>query len=298
MKASTRLSETTDTPPLTMSPCKTCLRRWIRQRRNLLMKPSNSDDGSVGETQGSREQRRRRVKVLLADDHTMFREGLAGMLASSYGDEVEVVGKTNTGQEAVALAHENNPDVLIMQVDKILKQAKDTLKQIRKGREGSSSSSGPKVVILTMFEDPKLLRKIMELGASAYIHKSASVEELFSAVRSATHPEAGGEHVILAMPQGALELSVDGSGEDGSGGDGSGRALSKRELEILLLTARGMSNSKIGSYLGISEPTVKRHLANIYPKLGASSRGEAVRIALENEWFTIHEIEAAIHDDV
>src|SRR5215203_6261614 len=204
MTGSTRLSETADTPPFTMSPCRTCLRRWIRPRRNLLMKPSSSDDGSIGKTQGG-EQRRRRVKVLLADDHTMFREGLAGMLASSYGDEVEVVGKTNTGQQAVALAQENNPDVLIMQVDKTLKKAKNTLKQIPEGREGSSSS-GPKVIILPMFEDPQLLRKIMELGASAYIHKSASVEELFAAVRSATL-DAGGEHVVVAMPQQALELS-------------------------------------------------------------------------------------------
>ena len=148
------------------------------------MSSSNSDrssdgssDGYVRKTGGGSE--RRRVKVLLADDHTMFREGLAGMLASSYADEVEVVGKTNTGQEAVALAHENNPEVIIMQVDKTLKKAKDTLEQMREG----SSSSSPKVIILTMFEDPQLLRQIMELGASAYIHKSASVEELFSAVR-------------------------------------------------------------------------------------------------------------------
>src|SRR5829696_3453767 len=291
MTGSTRLSETAETPQLTMSPCRICLRRWIKPRRNSFMKPSSSDDGSVGETDGREQRRRRRVEVLLADDHTMFREGLAGMLASSYGDEVEVVGKTNTGQEAVALAQENNPNVLIMQVDKTLKKAKNTLKQIPEGREGSSSS-GPKVIILTMFEDPQLLRKIMELGASAYIHKSASVEELFSAVRSATL-DAGGEHVVVAMPQRALELSEDGAGEDGGG-----RALSKRELEILLLTARGMSNSKIGSQLGITEGTVKRHLANVYPKVGASSRGEAVRIALENEWLTIREIEAAIDDEV
>jgi len=142
-----------------------------------------------------------------------------------------------------------------------------------------------------MFEDPQLLRKIMELGASAYIHKSASVEELFAAVRSATL-DAGGEHVVVAMPQEALELSEDGSGEDGWG-----RALSKRELEILLLTARGMRNHKIAHHLGIIEATVKRHLANVYPKIGASSRGEAVRLALENEWFTIREIEAAIDDE-
>jgi DNA-binding NarL/FixJ family response regulator len=280
-----------------------------------------SRDGYMEETDGSRGLQRR-VKVLLADDHTMFREGLAGMLASSYKDEVEVVGKTDTGEEAIALAHEKNPDVLIMQVDRTLEKAKDTLKQIREGREGgpsqssSSSSAPPKVVILTMLEDPQLLRKMMELGASAYIHKSASVEELFSVVRSATL-DAGGKHVIVALPQGALELSEDGSGEDrsgedrsgedrsgedrsgedGPGEDGSGSVLSRRELQILLLTARGMSNRKIGTQLDISETTVKRHLANVYPKMGVNSRGEAVRIALENEWFTIREIEAAIDEE-
>jgi two-component system, NarL family, nitrate/nitrite response regulator NarL len=65
----------------------------------------------------------------------------------------------------------------------------------------------------------------------------------------------------------------------------------------LLLAARGMSNRQIASRVGISEATVKRHLANMYPKMGVSSRGEAIRIALENEWFTISEIEAAIDDD-
>jgi two-component system nitrate/nitrite response regulator NarP len=106
------------------------------------------------------------VKVLLADDHTMFREGLAGMLASSYGDEVEVVGKTKIGEEAIELAREQNPDVIIMQVDRTLGKAKDTLKQMREKqmREGSKASP-PKVVILTMFEDPPIIREIMELGA-------------------------------------------------------------------------------------------------------------------------------------
>jgi DNA-binding NarL/FixJ family response regulator len=246
---------------------------------------------------GRGEQRDRRVKVLVADDHTMFREGLAGMLASSYPDEVEVVGKTSTGEEAVALAREKEPDVITMQVDRTLKQARDTLRRIR---EGSSSSAPPKVVILTMFEDPLMLRKILQLGASAYIHKSASVEELFAAVRSATL-DTGGEHLLVSLPQGALELSEDGWAKDGWakdgwGEDGAGGALSQRELEILLLVARGMSNQKIASHLGIAESTVKRHLANLYPKMGVGSRGEAVRVALENEWFTIPEIEAAIDE--
>jgi len=248
----------------------------------------STNDGSMVKTQSMGRRWQRQVKVLLADDHTMFREGLAGMLASSYADEVEVVGKTDTGEEAVALAREKNPDVVIMQVDKTLRKARDTLKQIREG-----SSSSPKVIILTMFEEPLILREILDLTANAYIHKSASVEELFAIVRAAVDTQ--GEHVLVALPQGALELSEE---EDGSGEDGSGRALlpSKRELEILLLLARGMRNRKITSRLGISEATVKRHLANLYPKMGVTSRGEAVRKALENEWFTFREIEAAIEE--
>jgi ATP/maltotriose-dependent transcriptional regulator MalT len=94
-----------------------------------------------------------------------------------------------------------------------------------------------------------------------------------------------GENVVMVMPQGALEAS-----EDGAGGD----ILTKRELEVVVLAARGMSNPQIAHHLSLSEGTVKRHLANLYPKIGVHSRGEAVRKALDNEWLTIHEITADI----
>src|SRR5215207_2495537 len=192
-----------------------------------------NDDGSTKKTDADRG---RRVRVLQVDDHTMFREGLAGMLSSAYGDEVEVVGKTKIGKEAVVLARKKNPDVIIMQVDGTLKKAKDILNQTRK-----SSPSPPKVIILTMFEDPRMVRQIMELGATAYIYKSVSVEKLFAVLR-VTARDAKGEHVVVAMPQRALELSEDGLGKDGAGG-----VLSRRELESLLLAARGMSNRQISS---------------------------------------------------
>src|SRR5919112_3595337 len=221
-----------DTPtPSTTSPLRPCLRSWTRPRRNSPMTTSSSDGVLTG----------KRLKVLLADDHTMFREGLAGMLASSFGDEVEVVGKTKIGEEAIALAREKDPDVIVMQVDLTLEKAKDTLDQMREG-----SSSVPKVVILTMFEEPRMVRDIMGLGANAYIHKSASVEELFTALRTALDTSEG--HVVVAMPQGALELSP----------DGKVNVPSKREMSILLLAARGMTNRQIASRLGIAESTVKR----------------------------------------
>ena len=247
----------------------------------------STDDGSTEETDPmEQQQRQRRVKVLLADEHTMFREGLARMLTSSYGDRVEVVGKTDTGEDALALAGEKKPDIIIMQVDEALQRAKNTLKKLRE-----DLFSPPRVVILTLFDDPQLVRKIMELGASAYIHKSASVEELFSALRSAALDTSQGENVVITMPQRALELS-----EDGAGKDGVRSILSPRELEVLLLAARGMSNRAIASHLSITDVTVKRHLANLYPKIGVRSRGEAVRVALEKEWFTIREITADIEE--
>jgi DNA-binding NarL/FixJ family response regulator len=235
-----------------------------------------SSAGAAGEAQVTR---RRPVRVLLADDHKMFREGIAGVLASSYMEEVEVVGKTDTGEEAVALAQKERPDVVIMQVDENLKKANDTLKQMREG-----SSSPPKVIILTMFENPRILREVMKLGPNTFVHKSASVEELFSALNT-TLDDPTGENVVMVMPQEVLQESKDGAGGD---------ILTKRELEVLVLTARGMSNRKIADYLSLSDGTVRRHLANIYPKMDVRSRGEAVREALGNEWLTIHEITADV----
>jgi DNA-binding NarL/FixJ family response regulator len=232
-------------------------------------------EAAAGEKQGTG---RRPVRVLLADDHRMFREGLVGVLASSYADKVEVVGYTDTGEEAIALARKERPDVVIMQVDEKLEKAKNTLSQILL----VDSTTLPKVIILTMFENPRILREVMKLGPNTFVHKSASVEELLSALRT-TVGDPTGENVVMVMPQGALEESEDGS---------AGEVLTKRELEVLVLAARGMSNRQIAHHLGLSEGTVRRHLANLYPKMAVSSRGEAVRKALGNEWLTIHEITA------
>src|SRR3954470_418843 len=180
----------------TMSLWKTWLRSWSRPRRRSPM--SNRDDESTRKSQ-DREQDRKRVKVLLVDDHTMFRQGLSGMLSSSsYGEEeVEVVGKTPLGEEAVEVAREENPDVLIMQVDRTLQKAKNILEQIRQG-----SSSPPNVIILTVFEDARTLREVLELGVEAYVHKSASVEELLATLHRATTTTLDGqrEPMIVSLP--------------------------------------------------------------------------------------------------
>jgi DNA-binding NarL/FixJ family response regulator len=171
------------------------------------------------------------ITVLLADDHTLFREGLAGLLGS-YGG-MEVVGSTPNGEEAVALAQRTRPDVVLMQVQIPFERAKDILTRMR------ALSPPPKVVIVTMFESPRYLRELMNLGASAFLIKSASTEHLIGAIRAAVF-DPKGENVVVGMPREMLEEVR----------RGSGGVLSARELEILLLAARGLSNGKIAGHLG------------------------------------------------
>ena len=211
------------------------------------------------------------IRVLLADDHTLFRDGLAGLLAS-YGG-MEVVGSTPNGEQALALAQSTSPDVVIMQVQMPFEKAKAILTRMR------ALSAQPKVVIVTMFEDPRYLRELMGLGASAYLIKSASTRHLIGAIRAAVFDPTG-ENVVVGMPRGMLEEA-----EKGSGG-----VLSSRELEILLLAARGLTNREIGHTLHIAEATVRRHLANTYSKMEVGSRAEATRKALRQEWITVSDL--------
>jgi DNA-binding NarL/FixJ family response regulator len=211
------------------------------------------------------------TKVLLADDHTMFREGLAGLLAS-YGG-LEVVAQVPNEARVPGLTRELAPDVLIMQVQRPFERAKETLIEIR------SFPDPPKVVVVTMFEDPREMRELLRLGASAYVLKSSSSGQLMGAVRAAVF-DPKGENVVVGMPREALEEAEDPAGE----------LLSARELEILLLASRGLSNGQIAARVHLAEVTVKRHLANVYQKMGVGSRDEATRMALREEWITIQDV--------
>ena len=213
------------------------------------------------------------IRVHLADDHTMFREGLESILASR-GGGIEVVGRSSTGgEEALALIEENKPDVVIAQIDVDLNTAREVLFRIR------SSSPDSKIVVLTMFDDLRFLKALSKMGIDAYIHKSSSSEELLATI-DAVSREPAGENVVVSMPRGLLERM----GEEPVG------ALSERETEIVVLAARGLSNRLIAGELNLSEATIKRHLANVYLKIGVGSRSEAVRMALMEEWIGIRDI--------
>jgi DNA-binding NarL/FixJ family response regulator len=219
------------------------------------------------------------VRVHLADDHTMFREGLEAILASHEG--IEVVGTSSTGgEDAVALVAENRPDVVVTQIDTDPGTARGVLSRIR---EASPES---RIVVLTMFDNLRYLRALSKLGIDAYIHKSSSADDLVATLTAEAVREPGEGNVVVSMPRGLLERLW----EEPMG------ALSERETEVVVLAARGFSNARIAEELGVAEATVKRHLANIYEKVGVHSRTEVVRTALLEQWIGIHEIASASAD--
>jgi DNA-binding NarL/FixJ family response regulator len=211
------------------------------------------------------------VRVHLADDHTMFREGLAALLSSE--DGLEVVGASSTGEEAAALVRQTRPDVVITQLDMQLKTAEEILGAIR------SASPSSKIVMLTLFDNLRYMQAVAGMGIDAILHKSSSAEELIDTLGILSR-EPGGRNAIVSLPRNLFR---------NLGGEPAG-GLTERETEILVLAARGLSNSQIARELHISDATAKRHLANIYLKVGVRSRNEMVRKAMEEEWLGIEEI--------
>src|SRR5215203_4408428 len=234
---------------------------------------NRTEQEGLGENQITNANTNGPIRVLLADDHTMFRQGLASIFAS-YGG-MEVIAEVPNDGETLKLAHELSPDVVIMQVQMPFERAKQSLKAMR------SFPEPPKVVIVTMFESPRYVRGLTGVGASAYLLKTSSAEHLVAAIRAAALDPAS-ENAVVGMPREMLEGTEEGVES----------VLSARELEILLLAARGLSNHQIASSLHLAEGTVKRHLANVYQKMGVASRGEAARQALMRDWITIEEITA------
>jgi DNA-binding NarL/FixJ family response regulator len=214
------------------------------------------------------------VRIHLADDHTIFREGLEAILSSR--EDVEVVGRTSTGKEASSQVGRTKPDLVITELDMQTKSAQEILEGMRE------ASPHSRIVVLTMQESLHYLKALSRMGIDAYLHKTSSKEELMAtidALRDQASP--GGQNpVVVSMPRGLIERL----GEEPAG------ALSERETEILVLAARGHSNDRIAYELHLAPATVKRHLANVYQKIGVRSRSEAVRRALMEQWIGIGEI--------
>jgi len=203
-----------------------------------------------------------RVRIVLADDHTLFREGLRELLSTE--PEFEVTGEGSSGDEAIALVERYRPDVLLLDVEMPGPGAKAVISRLRRTHPETV------VVVLTMHDAPSILRDLLACGAAAYLVKSIAREELIAAVRSLSRTQ---DNVLLSVSRETMR-SLDRQDEQHT-------VLSERELEVLRLVATAMSNAQIAGRLYITEGTVKRHLTNIYAKLGAVSRVDAIKKAAQ-----------------
>ncbi len=214
----------------------------------------------------------RSIRVLLADDHALVREGMAKIL--SLNEDIEVVGQAANGHEAVSRAREKKPDVVILDVEMPVMGAQAALRYLL------GVTPQPKVVIVTVFADQHLVRELINLGASAYLVKNTSMHNLLDTVRSVAQRQPQDDEIV-SVPRAALEEEQERSSEC---------PLSRHQLEILRLAASGSSNREVAEELHLAETTIKRHLADVYRKLGVGSRGEAARKAMAEGWISSHDV--------
>lgn len=199
------------------------------------------------------------ISVVVVDDHTLFREGLAELLASE--PSFHVVGQGGDSADALSLVDRHRPDAVLVDVEMPGPGPRATVRRL------SQRHPETRVIVLTMHDQPELVLQLLDHGAAAYLVKTISRLELIAAVRSVVTSRG---KVVLSVSRGTIS-QLNQPPQD--------TVLSTRELEVLQLLALAMSNAQIGRQLLITEGTVKRHLTNIYAKLGAVSRVDAIRKA-------------------
>ncbi len=204
------------------------------------------------------------IRVLIADDHPLTREALAGLLAAN---GFEVVAQASGGLEAIASAGELRPDVVVLD---LTMPDMDGLTALPKLREASPESS---VVVLTAAEDDTNLLTAIRLGAAGYLLKNEPPERIVEFLRGVAHGEAA---LSGAVARRLLEQVRDGSLQHGVVPESIAERLSARELEVLLLLDQHLGTDEIAQRLFISEHTVRSHVKNLLAKLGVSSRREAL----------------------
>jgi DNA-binding NarL/FixJ family response regulator len=200
------------------------------------------------------------IRLLIADDHPVVRDGLSNMFARD--PEFEVLGEAADGSEAVRLAQALQPDVILMDLRMPRMDGLTAISEL--ARRGIPA----RVLVLTTYDTDSHVLPAIEAGATGYLLKDAPRDDLLRAVRAAAHGEA-----VLSPSVAARLMSQFRSPGPGAPAPGP---LSQRELEVLELVAAGSTNREAAARLFISEATIKSHLLNIYGKLGVSDRAAAV----------------------
>ncbi len=218
-----------------------------------------------------------KIRVLLADDHPSFREGLERLLREE--EDVQVVGQSSDGQEAVNMARDLHPDVVILDVSMPKLNGVEATKRIKEACPDTS------ILILSAYDNNPYVLSAIEYGADGYLLKSARYQEVITAIRAVY----GGGKVLDSSVASKVFSQLRGGKADKDTGKAP-QKLHPRELEVLKVAARGLSNKEIAQELSISVFTVQTHVVNILQKLEANSRTEAVLRALKEGWLTMDDL--------
>jgi DNA-binding NarL/FixJ family response regulator len=216
------------------------------------------------------------IRVLLADDHAVLREGMRHLLERE--KDLEVVGEASDGEEAVRLVSELKPAVVLMDI------VMPKLSGIEATRQIKQVNPATIVLILTAYSDIRYILGLLEAGASGYLLKSARGHEIIGAIRAVCAGESVLDPVVTRK---LLERVVGTAAETDVKERGT---LSQREAEILRLASKGMSNKDIANVLFLSVRTVKAHLTNIFNKMGVGCRTDAIVKGFREGYLSLHDI--------
>ncbi|NLO99080.1 MAG: response regulator transcription factor [Clostridiaceae bacterium] len=208
------------------------------------------------------------IKVMIAEDHSMIRDGLKQLLELE--DDIKVIAACSDGKTAIEKYKEVKPDVILMDINMQVLNGLEALEQIK------VYDNGVKAVMLTIHQDREYLLRALELGALGYILKDAEASALIEAIRSVNNNQT------YIQPVMAREL-VNEYKRIKSGEDDPKKRLTEREIDVLKLLAKGMLNKEIANALFISEKTVKNHISSIFRKLNVQDRTQAAVYAIKNK---------------
>lgn len=227
------------------------------------------------------------IRLILADDHAMLRQGTVSLLSRE--NDLNIVAEAGNGLQAVELTKQLKPDIVIMDVRMPLMNGIEATRAIH------DECPQSRVLVLTAHDDDQYVFSLLEAGASGYILKTAPVSELIQAIRQV---QVGESPLAPSIARKVVTHMQGKSSKHKSSGktDSSTEDLTPRELEVLQMLARGMSNQAIGKTLFISDRTVQAHFTSIFAKMKVASRLDAVVTAIRRGWLVL-ESEAELSDE-
>lgn len=208
-----------------------------------------------------------KIKVMLADDHVLMREGIKQLL--EFDGTIKVVEEASDGMECLDKLRTSKPDILLLDINMPKKNGIQVLEEIRKRKLNI------KVLILTVHNEVEYLLKAVDIGVDGYLLKDSESAELKKAINAVLNGESYIQHSLIpALNSRLIARDIDKDRIN---------ALTKRELEVLIQVSNGMFNKEIATFLNISERTVKNHISNIFKKIDVSDRTQAAVFAIKND---------------